>query len=147
MENSTLTVTNSTFSGDSAGAGGSIYNNASIVTITNSVLAGSSGGNCAAVDETITNGGYNISDDATCGFGTSTGANGKTIGDSVNPLLAPAGLQNNGGPTQTIALQAGSPAIAAVPLAQCTVTTDQRGDPRPGVGYNACDVGAMSSRR
>jgi CSLREA domain-containing protein len=142
VENSTLTVTNSTFSGDSAGAGGSIYNNASIVTITNSVLAGSSGGNCAAVDETITNGGYNISDDATCGFGTSTGANGKTIGDSVNPLLAPAGLQNNGGPTQTIALQAGSPAIAAVPLAQCTVTTDQRGDPRPGVGYNACDVGA-----
>jgi len=41
----------------------------------------SSGENCSG---TITNGGYNISDDASCGFGTSTAANGATIGDSIS---------------------------------------------------------------
>jgi hypothetical protein len=35
----------------------------------------------------FTDGGYNISDDGTCGFGSITGANGQTLGDSVNPLL------------------------------------------------------------
>ena len=107
VENSTLTVGNSTFSDNSVG----ISNDAGTVTIENSVLAGNSKGNCSAAYTAIGNGGYNIADDATCGFGTSTGANGKTIGDNVNPLLASAGLQNNGGPTQTIALQATSPAV------------------------------------
>lgn len=142
-EDSTLTVSNSTFSGNLASSGGGVYSNANITTISNTILAGSSGGNCAAVNGgTITNSGNNISDDGTCGFGTSTGGNGKTIGDNVNPLLASDGLSNNGGPTQTIALQATSPAVAAVPLAQCTTTTDQRGNPRPAPRYNACDVGA-----
>ena len=41
----------------------------------------------------------------------------------------------------THALLLGSPAIDAVPLASCTVVTDQRGVPRPkGV---ACDIGAF----
>ncbi len=40
--------------------------------------------------------------------GTVTGTGNLT---GVNPLLATAGLQNNGGPTQTVGLQAGSPAI------------------------------------
>jgi hypothetical protein len=35
--------------------------------------------------------------------------------DSVDPLLASAGLASNGGPTQTIALQATSPAFDAMP--------------------------------
>ena len=134
-------VSNSTFTNNSAHGDAAIFS-ASSLTITNSILANStSGGNCSGPG-TITNGGYNISDDATCGFGTSTGANGKTIGDNVNPLLSKAGLQNNGGPTETIALESSSPAIAAVPLAQCTVTSDQRGNPRPAPGYNACDIGA-----
>ena len=47
----------------------------------------------------------NISDDATCGFGSGTGANGQTIGDSVNPEVDPNGLLYNGGPTLTIGLQ------------------------------------------
>jgi hypothetical protein len=67
--------------------------------------------------------------------------NGATIqGDEtgnlyqVDPLLGP--LQNNGGPTPTHALLAGSPAIDhAVPG---SVTTDQRGAARSGVS----DIGA-----
>jgi CSLREA domain-containing protein len=150
-----VTVTNCTFSGNSAsktGGGGGIFNEQGTVTVTNSVLAASkSGGNCAteAASTIVNNGGDNISDDATCGFGTSTGANGQTIGDNVDPLLDSNGLQNDGAPTQTIALQSNSPAIDAIPIAQCPAT-DQRGfarpDPEDGGGANpACDIGAFES--
>jgi hypothetical protein len=142
----TLTVTDSTFSGNSASnnGGGGIYN-AGTATVSNSILANKdTGGNCSGTITYGTNSGYNISDDGTCGFGTtSTGANGDPIGDNVKPLLATDGLQNNGGPTETIALQATSPAVGAVPPAYCTVTTDQRGAPRPAPGYTACDIGAF----
>ena len=68
----TANVTNSTFSGNQ-GSGGSIWNqgtNSSITTLTNSVFAGATSGECVNASGSITNGGYNISDDATCGFGT-----------------------------------------------------------------------------
>ena len=39
------------------------------------------------------------------------GVNGNQVG--VDPLLDPAGLQDNGGPTQTFALLPGSPALDA----------------------------------
>ncbi len=141
---SSPTVKDSTFSGNSAQAhGGSIYSNGGshggTPAVSNSTLAASaSGQNCSGL---IADGGYNISDDASCAF-TGTGANGSTIGDNVDPMLDPAGLQDNGGPTKTIALDPGSPAVGAVPLAQCTVNDDQRGDPRPAAGYSACDIGA-----
>ena len=61
-----------------------------------------------------------------------------------NPLLV--GLANNGGPTFTQALGAGSPAIDAVPLAapHCAGVTDQRGITRPKGAL--CDIGAYESR-
>jgi CSLREA domain-containing protein len=144
-----LTVTSSTFFDNyafdpvsMAGNGGGIanFNDPGTVTLVSDIFEDNPfGGNCQGP---VVSGGYNISDDQTCNFGASTGANGQALGDRVNAQLANDGLQNNGGPTQTIALQASSPAIAAVPLAQCTVTTDQRGDPRPALGYGACDIGA-----
>ncbi|MGD0075802.1 MAG: choice-of-anchor Q domain-containing protein, partial [Candidatus Binataceae bacterium] len=136
----TLTATNATFSGNESDYDGAVvYSNGGSSTITNSILANNTAANCVG---TVTNGGYNISDDSSCGFGTSTGANGRTIGDSVNPLLDTNGLQNNGGPTETIALVTGSPAIAAIPAASCPAT-DQRGEPRPSPGQSACDIGAF----
>jgi len=57
-------------------------------------------------------------------------------------------LANYGGPTETHALQAGSPAMDAAP--DCTTTggsalsTDQRGEPRPG--GPACDLGAYEDK-
>ncbi|MGC2493250.1 choice-of-anchor Q domain-containing protein, partial [Candidatus Binatus sp.] len=144
------TVTSSTFSNNSAGvsgAGAAILANNTTVEVTNSILSNSTGLNCGVQSGgVIGNGGYNISDDTSCGFGSSLGANGDTIGDDVNPLPATGGLQNNGGPTDTIALQPNSPAVNAVPIADCP-PTDQRGDPRPDPGdmSNACDIGAFES--
>jgi hypothetical protein len=65
---------------------------------------------------------------------------------TADPLLGP--LQDNGGPTQTMALMTGSPAIDAGSSAG--LTTDQRGDPRPfdfsgipnGAG-DGSDIGAF----
>jgi Cep192 domain 4 len=145
------TVTSSTFSNNSAGgvagAGAAILANNATLTVTNSIMANSTGLNCGVSNAgVIANGGDDISDDGSCGLGSSTGANGDTIGDNIAPLLDSNGLQNNGGPTDTIALQATSPAVNAVPVANC-LPTDQRGDPRPDPSDNsgACDIGAFES--
>jgi len=64
-----------------------------------------------------------------------------------NPDLDHSLLANNGGPTPTIALLKGSPAINAIPLAYCTdadsqpLKTDQRGFKRPA--GTECDIGAF----
>ena len=140
----TATITNSTvfanftvpFSGNPV-SGGGIAVGGGTLTVSNSILAGNSNGNCLG---TVGDGGYNISDDGSCGF-TGTGANSQTLGDGVNPLLDSNGLQDNGGSTKTIALQSNSPAIGAVAPGNCP-STDQRGNPRPAAGYNSCDAGA-----
>jgi hypothetical protein len=49
---------------------------------------------------------------------------------NTDPKLDPGGLQNNGGPTQTIALLSTSPAIDHIPASTCPAT-DQRGNPPP----------------
>ena len=139
-----LTVTNSTFSGNSASDGDGVDNLNGSVTLKGTILANESSGNCIF---TINDAGYNISDDNTCGF------SGTSINNSTTLKLDPAGLQNNGGPTQTIALEANSQAIDFIPVASCTdqssptpqaLTTDQRGFPRPdAANLNACDAGAF----
>ena len=133
-----LTITNSTFSGNSAtgGFGAAIKNNnvASQVTLRNTIVANSIGaGSC---NGGITNGGNNIDDGTTCGWGTASGSR-----SSTNPLLG--ALANNGGPTQTFALLTSSPAIDGVTFSapNGAPSTDQRGVARPqGVRY---DIGAF----
>ncbi len=149
----TASVVNSTFSGNTSFAGASVDNAGGTLTVSNSILATNSSTlmNCGG---SIIDGGYNISanpngSDTSCGF-AGTGENGDPIGNSVsNANLALGPLANNGGPTETLAPQLTqlTPnligyAIDAVPLANCTVHTDQRGNPRPAPGFNACDIGA-----
>jgi len=93
----------------------------------------------------VTSNGYNLSSDGTCNF------YGPGDMNNTNPLLGP--LQNNGGPTQTIALPSGSPAIDAGNPAGCTdgsghlLATDQRGQPRPDKeDTGGCDIGAYESQ-
>jgi hypothetical protein len=151
----TLTLTNSTVSwpsgitNDAEGTvavwnstlAGEIFNGPNgAVTITNSLIAGECG--CFNIHPTdpcdpTTSGGYNIeSPGNTCGF--------DQTGDLVNiteGALELGELADNGGPTMTHALGAGSVAIDHIPAVDCGVTTDQRGEPRP-VG-DGCDVGSF----
>lgn len=87
----------------------------------------------------ITSTGHNLFDDtadggAQCGAGSS---------DLVTGVLGLGTLADNGGPTHTEALQAGSPAIDAAADAACAAETgaaDQRGVARPQGAH--CDIGA-----
>lgn len=148
----TLTITNSTLSGNSpalSGVGGAIYVGTSeTATLKNTILANSFEGNCLS-SGTLTSDGHNLSDDTSCSaFFTATGDKNNTPAG-----LDSSGLNNNGGPTETIALLPTSPAVLAVPTSPtnyCTevdgmtaITTDQRGDPRPAPGQTACDIGAF----
>ena len=134
INHSTLAVTNSTLSGNSAdsGNGGAIKSNLGTTTLSNTIVANSpSGGNCIGM---AGDSGGNLSSDASCGFTATSSQN------SVDPLLDPNGLQSNGGPTQTIALLPGSPAIDAA-VSCPPPATDQRDVTRPQ--GPACDSGAF----
>jgi hypothetical protein len=88
---------------------------------------------------TLVSHGYNIeSPGDTCGFDQETDQVEVTA-EQLN--LGP--LQDNGGPTGTHALGAGSVAIDQIPEADCEVDTDQRGEPRPAGTESKCDVGAF----
>ena len=138
--NGALTVTNSTFSGN---LGGSIRGFTPHMA-GNIFAAGATGNNCTIIDA-VTDNGYNLSDDASCGF----------IGTSVDSATLNLGaLANNGGPTQTHLPGAGSAAIGAIPngttinnngvtLACNQTTTDQRGELRPLNSSGDCTAGAV----
>ncbi|MFN8381038.1 MAG: sortase [Anaerolineales bacterium] len=132
------TIKNSTLSNNSAGvAGGGIFLHTSL-TLINTIIANSiSGGDCTNFGFVVTN--INtIIEDGTCNVGTTTLQNFKA-GD---PNLG--SLADNGGPTQTMALQTGSIAIDAGDAATCAAAPvsnkDQRGVTRPQGAV--CDIGA-----
>ncbi len=123
----TMLVTNSTIFGNSASTGGGFYsfNLNNPLTLRNTIIANNlTGGNCSGP---LIDGGNNLQFPA-----NSCGA---TI-LSNDPQLGT--LANNGGPTQTLALTPGSPAIDAANPAFCPAT-DQRGFSR----FNICDIGAF----
>jgi Ca2+-binding RTX toxin-like protein len=137
-----------------AGSGGGLDVAAGTVTLTNTLIAlntvtagtGASGGSAGSASGPDVAGSVASSDHNLIGDGTGSnlrnGVNGDRVGTSanpINPLLGP--LQNNGGPTQTLALLPGSPAIAAGDSAASGLpSTDQRGAPRL-VGQEV-DIGA-----
>jgi len=142
LDNQTsLTISSSTIAGNSAT--GSIGGMVGVTTIiTDSILADNVGGNCSA---SMVSKGYNLSSDGTCNFSNTGDLN------NHDPLLGP--LQNNGGPTDTMALLPGSPAIDAGNPSGCTdgqghlLKTDQRGMPRPDKEDSVgCDMGAYESQ-
>jgi hypothetical protein len=112
----TLTLTNCTVSGNSSGGGPSgVVNNATL-TMTNTIVSGNKYGDVA--------GGY-------------SGGNNLIGGDA---LLARLG--NYGGPTQTMPLLPGSPAIGGGASGTAIPVIDQRGQPRAGI----VDIGAFQSQ-
>lgn len=130
-------ITNSTITGNSAqDSGGGIWNGSvASFLVKNSIVANNpTGGDCSFSEGST---GHNLSSDATCPF---TGPGDLT---STDPKLGP--LANNGGPTQTHALLAASPAIDAGDNNGCPAT-DQRDTARPQDGNSdsiaVCDIGA-----
>ncbi|MBK8639911.1 MAG: fibronectin type III domain-containing protein [Chromatiaceae bacterium] len=131
-----VTLTYVTFSGNTATSGGGIYSYSHIF-LTNTLLAGNTGGNCSGPGE-IHDFSKNLDDETSCNFGTYNGSLSNTV-----PLLGALG--NYGGPTQTIPLLPGSPAIdAGAGTTGGCPATDQRGVTRPQGA--ACDIGAFESQ-
>lgn len=197
FDSGTLTLRNSTVSGNDSWYGGSAvwnYGNGGMLTLTNSTISGndaglSNGGTATLIHSTISD---NITDSMYGGGGLIDGTDVGSTTTLINTLIANNGgsanngskdcegtvifqglnliedgscdatafgqltgdphlgaLANNGGPTQTQALLAGSPAldqIAFIPGLGCDltrITADQRGVSRPQPVRGKCDIGAF----
>ena len=145
-----VTVAYSTLTGNVAPTGSALVGRlGTSITLFGSVFVkpGGTGPLCAGVSSSSL--GYNYANE------TANSCHLTTTGDSSldanDPLLG--ALANNGGPTQTRLPQDGpSPLIDAIPNAHCgdgnslagfTITTDQRGLPRPDAASPNCDIGAV----
>lgn len=106
------------------------------VRLRNSIVAGNTSeagpANCHVSAQIIESTGHNLDSDGSC-FLTSTGDLPRR-----DPLLGPPA--DNGGPSETVAPRAGSPAIDAGAAHGCP-QHDQRGVARPRGA--ACDIGAV----
>jgi hypothetical protein len=135
-----LTVVASTLSQNTSDTGRPSIFNGGALTLTNSLVNDDCELNVSAY-ASITSTGYTIeSPGDTCGLDQPT----DQVNVSADDLkLGP--LQDNGGPTMTHALGAGSVAIDHIPAVDCEVNTDQRGLPRPAgtTDPKRCDVGAF----
>ena len=145
-----VTLTNATLSGNSASSGGgAVQRPSASLTLANTIIAGNTlsgfGGSGPDGYGKFASMGYNL-------IGNTAGSSGWQATDvvDVNPLLAPLG--NYSGPTQTVALLPGSPAIGAGgvvfvanPPFPGPPFTDQRGVPRIINGF--IDIGAFRVAR
>jgi hypothetical protein len=143
-----LTLINDTIAGNSVSGtmrGSNIFNErdqfrTGTIIYRNAIVANGIGdANCFyEPSSVVTHGGYNLDSGASCGFSSANhGLN------NTDPHLA--ALADNSGPTQTMALQLGSPAIDAASNSVCAAVPvsgiDQRGIVRPQ--GPACDIGAF----
>jgi hypothetical protein len=118
------------------------------VQLRNTLVAGdgSSANLAAGPAGTFSSLGYNLSSDDGGGYLTAPGDLTNT-----DPRLGP--LQDNGGPTETMALLAGSPAIDAGDNALAVdangqpLTTDQRGVPFARIQGGTVDIGAFEVQK
>jgi hypothetical protein len=152
---STVNITDSTISGNTAATGGGVATG-NVMNVKDTIIAVNGAGPDAVSFGTLTSQGYNL-----VGNGDGTpfinGVNHDLVGSTATPLDPKLGpLQNNGGPTLTMALLTGSPAIdqgaaATDPATSASITTDQRGLTRPvdfpaipnAAGGNGSDIGAF----
>jgi len=141
-----IRITNATFSGNTADFGGGLgstgYSVKATILANNTAISGKNCDNPVASDV-----GFNIEDDSSCDFTAGTSLN------NTNPLLE--ALANNGGPTDTFAIETSpsiSPALNLIPVVDCTdqtgapLQTDQRLFARPDAANPAtCDSGAFEA--
>ena len=144
----TTSIVNSTIANNDGGnrgtEGGGLLASEGTISVENSIVANNTvedpltgelvPSNCGNTG--ISSLGHNLQSAADCAFAAT--------GDLENtePGFLSSGLQDNGGNTDTLALEAASPAVDAIPSGAPGCTgTDQRGIARPqGTG---CDIGAF----
>jgi hypothetical protein len=141
-----LSINNSTIAGNIGGdgQGGGIFNlNGATAVLQNTIVANNVGGNC---NGTLKSKGYNLSGDDSCSFYSTGDLN------DTDPELGR--LRNNDGPTKTLALLPGSPAIDSGNPSGCTdgqghlLKIDQRGKLRPDKeDSGGCDRGAYERQK
>ncbi len=119
------------------GISSNVYNSAGAgaLQLYDTILADNTAATAPDLDGSFTSLGHNL-------IGDTNGGNGFVASDllNVNPQLGP--LQNNGGPTQTMALLPGSPAIDAGGNTNAP-TYDQRGPGFPRIVNGTIDIGAF----
>ncbi|MEO8609209.1 MAG: choice-of-anchor Q domain-containing protein [Chloroflexota bacterium] len=149
------TIVNSTIANNAAEFGGGIYDDGGVtinfVTITGNISGGVYTSAVLNAKNSIISGQASGSDcsgdvnDSGVNFSETSGCTGFLEGTPTQLKLGT--LANNGGATETIELGIGSIAIDAASdctiLGGTTVTTDQRGAPRPQGA--ACDAGAFEA--
>lgn len=132
---SALAVTSSTIADnllyhETGAYAGGIYSNSSSLSSTDSIWAGNTGYQCA-YDTLVSDGGFNLDSDNTCGF--------DAAGDLVNKPADLGTLAANGGPTETILPSSSSLAVGGGGTS-CP-STDQRGVVVPSGA--TCAIGAV----
>ena len=148
----TTTIRNSTISGNTSIYGGGGIYNADTLTIANSIVTGNTtGGTPDDFYGDAVDGNNNLIGDADTAGGLTHGTDGNIVGNTGTGVLdittvLDTTLADNGGPTLTHALVAGSLAINAGDDAVATdagLTTDQRGTGFDRVVYGTVDIGAF----
>ena len=129
---SAVALTDCTVSGNSAGAeGGGVFSSGSqAVALVNTIVGDNSATTAGPDVEGAVTGNNSLVRDGTSLTGMSNGSAGNQVGTSAQPVEPMLGtLRNNGGPTETMALLPGSPAIQAggvvTTVAQSAGTSNQ----------------------
>jgi filamentous hemagglutinin family protein len=140
VDRAEVTLQSVTIANNRADQGG-LVNQSGQVSLQNTIVAGNTAKTAPDVSGEFTDLDNNL-------IGVSDGSTGftvsKLIGTATQPIDPKLGdLVNNGGQTQTHALQSGSPAINAGNNAAAVGDKDQRGAPR--IQQGTIDIGAVES--
>ena len=133
-----VAVVNCTVSGNTAFHSSGGMSVGARTTMRNTILAGNNAYSFADVSGSLTSLGHNLIGIGDGGSGYAGTDLVGTAANPIDPLLGP--LQNNGGPTETMALLPGSPAIGA--SGPSDSEWDQRGPGYPRSVNGTTDIGA-----
>lgn len=139
-------LTASTITRNSGLVGGGIYNIFECAALNSLIADNTAVSNAPDYYGPFSSEGYNLIGNDSGSFGFFVGNDNDLVGTSNAPIIPQIGpLANNGGPTLTVALLSGSPAINAGDdaLPSDGVTTDQRGFPRNSGAH--VDIGAYEA--